>query len=301
MKRLLSIILLLTVSNIANEIIIGDTYYGAGIYMRDYTIKGNGEECKLTYNQGDNGLIYTTCLSITNSKGIDIFCTKKKKICKTKAELLDFITYSGKKEDVDNSDVLGRWVHAHNTQNMNELKQLYANEITYYGKKLPKSQCIKDKKRALAKYPQFQVRIDHIKYIPVTPTLTKITFDKYVKFNSNKKEKMYPSYLLIDTGDSSIIVESDSITDKNFKKSSVHTPIKAIKVKKNKQNTYQSKKSGILGRIDNCEHGNGKECLMVALFYAGTDEIRTIHYIRKACRAHNEEACRILDHYGYSH
>lgn len=70
-----------------NKIIISDTYAMASIYVSDYTIKGNGEECKLTYFDDDNSLISSTCVKLINSKGVKIFCTKKKKMCKTEDEI----------------------------------------------------------------------------------------------------------------------------------------------------------------------------------------------------------------------
>ncbi len=80
-------------NNIAyNDIIISDEYYGAGINMKDYTIRGDGEECSITYDVSDNTLIGSTCISLTNSKGIKIHCTKNKKICKTEEEIADKIS-----------------------------------------------------------------------------------------------------------------------------------------------------------------------------------------------------------------
>ena len=77
-----------TDNNIAdNNIIVSDEYYGAGIYMKDYTIRGNSEECSITYDASDNTLISSTCISLTNSKGVKIYCTKNKKVCKTEQEI----------------------------------------------------------------------------------------------------------------------------------------------------------------------------------------------------------------------
>ena len=167
----------------------GISYQMAGITYIEYIIQGNGEECSVTYGE-DNSLTNTTCLSLTNSKGIKILCTKKKKMCKTEGEVLDFISPSEiEKESNNNIEVLQHWVNAQNIQDMNKLKNLYAKEITYYGKKLSRTKCIKDKKRVLRKYPQFKIHTDNIEYISITPTITKVTFDKYVKFSPNKKEK----------------------------------------------------------------------------------------------------------------
>ncbi len=55
-------------------------------------IKGNGEQCKVSMNS--NGvLLRTDCLQITNSKGVKILCTKKKKMCKTVSEMSNALSY----------------------------------------------------------------------------------------------------------------------------------------------------------------------------------------------------------------
>jgi len=56
-----------------------------------YIIKGNGEECYANFTK--NGKLYnTTCLSLTNSKGIKILCTKHKSVCKTEHELVSRVS-----------------------------------------------------------------------------------------------------------------------------------------------------------------------------------------------------------------
>lgn len=52
-----------------------------------YTLNGKNEKCYVTYNEYDS-IKNTSCLSITNSKGIKILCTKNKSICKTINEFL---------------------------------------------------------------------------------------------------------------------------------------------------------------------------------------------------------------------
>lgn len=245
----------------------GISYQMAGITYIEYIIQGNGEECSVTYGE-DNSLTNTTCLSLTNSKGIKILCTKKKKMCKTEGEVLDFISPSEiEKESNNNIEVLQHWVNAHNTQDMNKLKNLYAKEITYYGKKLSRTKCIKDKKRVLRKYPQFKIHTDNIEYISITPTITKVTFDKYVKFSPHKKEKMYPSYLLVDLASNSILVEGDTVTDKNIKKKHIaknKTYSQIDSQPKNENETFNEiirlksdkdyfKKVRVIGKNENCD------------------------------------------------
>ena len=90
MKKLpILFIFLLSVLCAENKIIISDTYTMASIYVNDYTIQGNGEKCKLTYAVDEHDLISSTCVKLTNSKGIKIFCTPGKKICKTEGEIIN--------------------------------------------------------------------------------------------------------------------------------------------------------------------------------------------------------------------
>ncbi len=55
-----------------------------------YKIRGNSEECTAIFTK-DGNLYDTTCLSLINSKGTKILCTKHKKICKTENELIVLI------------------------------------------------------------------------------------------------------------------------------------------------------------------------------------------------------------------
>lgn len=100
MQNILSILILITVlatysySTDKHPIIVGDEYYGAGMYMKDYTLDGKKEKCRLTYETKGNTLIHKTCINLTNSKGIKIFCTENKEICKTEEEISNLFTSS---------------------------------------------------------------------------------------------------------------------------------------------------------------------------------------------------------------
>jgi len=50
------------------------------------TIKGNGEDCKVSMSS-TGAVLNTDCIQLTNSKKIKILCTKTKKICKTVDEV----------------------------------------------------------------------------------------------------------------------------------------------------------------------------------------------------------------------
>lgn len=60
-----------------------------------------GNVCDTTLNL--SGVIKESdCIQLTNSKGIKIFCTAKKRICKTEQELLDFIPKNEENGSSDN-------------------------------------------------------------------------------------------------------------------------------------------------------------------------------------------------------
>jgi len=53
-------------------------------------IKGNGEKCRLSFMS--EGTIYSTsCLTMVNSNGLKIYCSPHKRICKTYAEIYNFV------------------------------------------------------------------------------------------------------------------------------------------------------------------------------------------------------------------
>ena len=56
-------------------------------------IKGNSEECEVSMTPPQD-VVDTTCVRLTNSKGIKIVCTPKKRICKTQAEVFKFIQHN---------------------------------------------------------------------------------------------------------------------------------------------------------------------------------------------------------------
>ena len=116
--------------------------------------------------------------------------------------------------------VLQGWNQANNDKDTDTLSRLYASQVTYYGSKLSRSKCIKDKKRLFRKYPNFTQSVSNVHTLSLTPRLHKVSFNKYVRIEPNGKNKMYPSYLVINTASSfpSIVEEGDRVTDKNLKK-----------------------------------------------------------------------------------
>ena len=182
-----------------------------------YKIKGKDEECQVTYLDNEV-LTDTTCSTLTDKNGLITYCTKNRTICKEKKEIDNFVNPRTKSDAISKASVvLKDWNKAHNHRNMKLLSKIYSSELTYYGKKLTRKQCIKDKKRALRKYPDFYQHIEEINYSKITPNLYKVTFTKFVRLTISGETTLYPSYLVIDTSTSSILVEGDDVTDKNIK------------------------------------------------------------------------------------
>ena len=119
--------------------------------------------------------------------------------------------------------VLQSWNDANNAKDIDTLSRLYASKITYYGSKLSRKKCIKDKKRLFKKYPHFSQSAQSTAYSALSPQLYKIIFDKHVRIKPGSKSKVYPSYLLVNTSSAfpAIVEEGDSVTDKNIKRNNV--------------------------------------------------------------------------------
>ncbi len=65
---------------------------------KELLIKGNGERCRIWIDR-HNSPTRSTCLHLTNSKNIQIFCTESKKICKTLGEVQDILAHTYSSED----------------------------------------------------------------------------------------------------------------------------------------------------------------------------------------------------------
>jgi len=86
-------------TKIHNNIALNSSYQMAGITYIEYIIKGNSEQCSITYDEYNN-MKNTTCKSLTNSKGINILCTKKKEICKTEREIIALFDKNHKMQNI---------------------------------------------------------------------------------------------------------------------------------------------------------------------------------------------------------
>ena len=126
--------------------------------------------------------------------------------------------------------VLNSWNKVMNNKDTSRLEYLYASEIKYYGKHYARSNAIKDKQRALSKYPEFSQQIKNITYEEITQNLYKVSFDKYVKASPTSQEKLYPSYLYIKkiNGEWRIVEESDKVTDRILQERSSNNASKGL-------------------------------------------------------------------------
>lgn len=74
--------------------LLGKTFY-------IYSLNSKNEKCEFMYKNNEE-LIDETCISLTNSKGLKIHCTKTKKMCKTEEELNAFVSHA----DIDPEESL---------------------------------------------------------------------------------------------------------------------------------------------------------------------------------------------------
>lgn len=87
-KIILTVLLAITSLYSTNNLIVLNGEEDSDV--AEIEISGNGESCRLDFES--TGKIYSkSCLSIVNSKGVKIYCTPKKKMCKTYDEIYTFI------------------------------------------------------------------------------------------------------------------------------------------------------------------------------------------------------------------
>jgi hypothetical protein len=126
----------------------------------------------------------------------------------------------GSSEEAQKAEAtVNTWSEAHNTRDLDSFSQVFASRVKFYGKELAANKIIDEKIRVLEKYPNFHQEIigDITCNVENQPSAYRCEFTKRVTFG--KREKDYPSYLVIDTStqEPKVIVESDHITDRNLK------------------------------------------------------------------------------------
>ena len=104
MKKTMTILILLSMGLYSNsDVSISEPYLADGnMEIQNLKIKADKEECFITYFTSDYDILDNDCLKTSNSKGIKIFCTKNKKVCKTENELKKLLKEKNKKlkEDI---------------------------------------------------------------------------------------------------------------------------------------------------------------------------------------------------------
>ncbi len=96
------------------------------LHVKDYIIKGNGEECRIRFDTHNNTMLQSTCISLTNSKGVKIYCTKNKEMCKTEQEINEAV----KQPQIHNS--VQKSKTATNKKAMKLLRTFAIDESTNY-------------------------------------------------------------------------------------------------------------------------------------------------------------------------
>lgn len=113
-----------------------------------------------------------------------------------------------------------QWNASHKDENLEQLLDLYAVNVNYYGTEYNRSEVLKDKKKLFEKYPNFNQTAEKETFvISEEEDKTKVHFDKAVVING--KKKIYPSYIILERENNSfkIITEGDEVTDASVDKS----------------------------------------------------------------------------------
>ena len=131
--------------------------------------------------------------------------------------------YASKKEERIIIDLTNEWNIANSTKNIEKMRDLFSEELVFYGKTFSRDECLIKKGNIFNKYdPYSQVIVSDIIVTDFGDDLYKSTFKKQVAFN--EKTKTYPSYLFFKKidGDFKIVEEGDEITNSNLNYESVY-------------------------------------------------------------------------------
>lgn len=115
------------------------------------------------------------------------------------------------------------WNIANSTKNIKKLRDLFPEELVFYGKTFSRDECLIKKGNIFNKYDPFsQVIVSDIVVTDLGNDLYKSTFKKQVAFN--EKTKTYLSYLFFKKidGEFKIVEEGDEITNSNLNYESVY-------------------------------------------------------------------------------
>lgn len=108
-------------------------------------------------------------------------------------------------------ELVNKWNKAHNDKSIGSFDELYASEVQFYLKKLPKNECLEEKLNLFKRYPDFFQQITrNIEVEKLPDNQYKAIFVKSVTVKQDTKD--YPSYLVFDDK-WNIVIESDMVTE----------------------------------------------------------------------------------------
>jgi ketosteroid isomerase-like protein len=115
----------------------------------------------------------------------------------------------------DFEESVSTWNEAHNSKDIEVLRSLYDRSVLYYGTRLDKNSCIKDKQAFFKKYPKYRQQISgEIATEKISDTEIKCSFNKRVTFHERPGD--YPSYVIFskEKDNWKISTEGDLVTDR---------------------------------------------------------------------------------------
>lgn len=133
------------------------------------------------------------------------------------------ILFGSKKVEKIIIEKTNEWNIANSTKDIEKLRELFPDELVFYGKTFSRDECLIKKGNIFNKYnPYSQVIVSEIIVTDLGDDLYKSTFKKQVAFN--EKTKTYPSYLFFKKidGEFKIVEEGDEITNSNLNYESVY-------------------------------------------------------------------------------
>jgi hypothetical protein len=110
--------------------------------------------------------------------------------------------------------VVDRWANAHNTKNIHQFRELYADDLMFYGQSLDRESCLDIKSKRLLSNKYFHLKI--VSPITVTVYSSQVIKAGFMKeVTSGNTIKDYNSYLLFRIIDNKLLIvsESDLTTD----------------------------------------------------------------------------------------
>lgn len=107
------------------------------------------------------------------------------------------------------NNFLIEWSYMLNSKNMNTLKNVYSNSVSYYNEKNhSKNSIIKDKERLLKKYPNFNQKTKLFSIEQLSENEYKIYYSKDIVYG--KKNETFYSYLIVELINDEIFIKEEN-------------------------------------------------------------------------------------------